>query len=307
MNELSLNNLATQINEQVEIGLTTVANKRKRCTNIELETLDNQIVNALIEVNPQSVRHVFYLMTDPRLAFPVPKTEKGYKLVQRRLIDLRRNGRVDYGCITDSTRRGYHTNTFSGPADFIQRMASLYRGDLWKQSDYYVEVWCESRSIAGVIESTCEEYAVSLYPAGGFTSLTLAYQSAEYIRQQAGDKPIRILYIGDYDPAGVLIDGSVEREIRKHLPNHDIGFHRLGINEGQIDIYDLPTKPRKEGDKRALHIRETVEAEAMPVRDLIEILTSAILSYLPEGALHVIKQAEQSERDGLLALANVSD
>jgi len=241
-------------------------------------------------------------MTDPRLAFPVPKTEKGYKLVQRRLIDLRRNGRVEYGCITDSTRRGYHTDTFSSPADFIQRMAGQYRSDLWRQSDYYVEVWCESRSIAGVIESTCREYAVSLYPAGGFTSLTLAYQSAEYIRQQAGDKPIRILYIGDFDPAGVLIDGSIENEIRKHLPNHDIGFHRLGINEEQISIYDLPTKPRKEGDKRALHIRETVEAEAMLVRDLIEILTSAIESYLPEGALHVIKQAEQSERDGLLAL-----
>jgi hypothetical protein len=173
---------------------------------------------------------------------------------------------------------------------------------LWGQSTYYVEVWCESRSIAGVIEETCEEYAVSLYPAGGFTSLTLAYQSAEYIKRQAKGKPIRILYIGDHDPAGVLIDGSIENEIRQHLPNHDITFQRLGINEEQISVYDLPTKPRKEGDKRALHIRETVEAEAMPVSTLTNLLRDAIEKFLPSGQLDVLKTAEQSEREGLIAL-----
>ncbi len=26
-----------------------------------------------------------------------------------------------------------------------------------------------------------------------------------------------VIYIGDYDPAGVLIDVSLERELRKHL------------------------------------------------------------------------------------------
>src|SRR4051812_22329586 len=55
----------------------------------------------------------------------------------------------------------------------------VIRGDLWRQSDFYCEVWTESRSIAGVVEDDCRELAVSLYPAGGFSSLTLAYQSAE--------------------------------------------------------------------------------------------------------------------------------
>jgi hypothetical protein len=68
-----------------------------------------------------------------------------------------------------------------------------------------------------VIQEDCEELAVSLYPAGGFSSITLAYEAAEYINQDHGGKPGRIFYIGDYDPAGVLIDVSIERELREHL------------------------------------------------------------------------------------------
>lgn len=54
--------------------------------------------------------------------------------------------------ITDATRRGYFVDAFSSAADFVRRMAGLYRGDLWARSDSYVEIWCESRSIASVIE-----------------------------------------------------------------------------------------------------------------------------------------------------------
>ena len=138
--------------------------------------------------------------------------------------------------------------------------------DLWQQSEYYCEVWTESRSIAGVIEGDCEELAVSLYPAGGFSSITLAYQSAETINYYADGRPVVFFFISDYIyPAGVLIDVAIERELRKHLSAEiELRFERLAITEDQINQYDLPTKPRKETDRRSLNIRETVEAEAMP-------------------------------------------
>jgi len=72
--------------------------------------------------------------------------------------------------------------------------------------------------------------------------------------------------------------------------------------EQQIQELDLPTKPRKEGDKRAAHIEHTVEAEAMPANLLRGLLRDAIESFLPPYALAVVKEAEQSERDGLRRL-----
>jgi hypothetical protein len=57
------------------------------------------------------------------------------------------------------------------------------------------------------------------------------------------------------------------------------------------------------GDRRARHIIETVEAEAMPAGILRAILREAIEELLPADALAVAKAAEESERAFLLNLA----
>jgi hypothetical protein len=160
-------------------------------------------------------------------------------------------------------------------------------------------VWCESRSIAGVVVDLCEKLAVSLYPAGGFSSITFAYEAADFIRWEVEDtgKKANVLYIGNYDPAGVLIDKSLENELREHLGDIDLLFHRPAITEEQIAEFNLPTKPRKETDRRAQHVRETVKAEAMPAHILRQMLCETIESYLPCGALHVAKVEEESQRE----------
>jgi hypothetical protein len=161
-----------------------------------------------------------------------------------------------------------------------------------------------SRSIAGVIEDDCRQLAVSLYPAGGFSSITLAYEAASFINDGADGKRVVIFYVGDYDPAGVLIDVALERELRQHLdPEVDLDFRRLAITPQQISRYDLPTKPRKATDKRALHVEHTVEAEAMPAHILRELLRAEVEALLPDDALAVTKVTEQSERAQLLRVA----
>ena len=274
--------------------------RRQRATKAQMAVLDEQILAVLAADHPQSVRHVFYRLTDPRLAQPVPKTEQGYQQVQRRCLKLRRSGRLAYNWISDATRRGYHVSTFTNAGDFIQRMSGLYRAQLWTPELPHVEVWVESRSLAGVLEDTCEELAVSLYPCGGFASATLAYEAAEHINHLGRDRAV-VLYIGDYDPAGVLIDQSLETELRRHLKTA-LEFRRLAINESQIQQFNLPMKPRKQTDKRRLDVRETVEAEAMSAATMRAIVREAVEAYLPAGVLDRVKIIEESERDGLRAL-----
>ncbi len=280
--------------------------KRARRTKQRIEQLDDQIVAVLAADHPQSVRHVFYRMTDPRLPEPVEKSERGYRHVQHRCVELRRSGRIQYSWITDATRRGYFTPTYRNAGDFLRSVAGHYRADLWQQADHYVEIWVESRSIAGVVQDDCQELAVSLYPAGGFSSITLAFESAQYINSESAGKPVTIFYIGDYDPAGVLIDVAIERELRTHLdPGIDLTFERIGITAEQIKLHDLPAKPRKLTDKRSLHIAETVEAEAMPAHLLRELLRERIERLLPRHALYVAKAAERSERRHIERIAEL--
>lgn len=281
--------------------------KRDRRTRAQLEQLDQQIIMVLSEDHPQSVRHVFYRMTDPRLSCAVEKSDRGYRHVQDRCVKLRRASRIPYGWIADATRTGYFVNTFSSGADFVRRMAGQYRADVWAQAERCCEVWVESRSIAGVLLPDCEDLAVSLYPSAGFASLSFLYETALTMNGVYQDgRPVTIFYVGDYDPAGVLIDRKIEEELRQHLrPDVDMTFERLGITREQIEVYDLPTKPRKDGDKRSPEVEFTVEAEAMPARTLRRLLRDRIEELLPARALEVARIAEQSERDGLLRFARL--
>jgi hypothetical protein len=68
--------------------------KRRRRTADQIATLEQQIIQVLTDDHPQSIRHVFYRMTDPRLPEPVTKDDHGYQQVQHRIKELRRDGSV---------------------------------------------------------------------------------------------------------------------------------------------------------------------------------------------------------------------
>jgi hypothetical protein len=277
--------------------------KRDRRTKARVEQLDAQIFEVLAADHPQSVRHVFYRVTDPRLPEPVEKSDRGYRHVQDRCLKLRRAGVVPYSWISDTSRAGYYTETYGSPSDFLQRVSGLYRADLWEHDDVgtFCEVWVESRSLAGTVRGLCRELAVSLFPAGGFTSASFAYEAAEGLNRQGATT---VFYIGDHDPAGVLIDVAIERELRRHLnAGVSLDFRRIAITPEQIETYSLPAKPRKIGERRATHIEHTVEAEAMPAWIMRSILRSEIEALLPDGLLETVRAAEHSERDQLLKIA----
>lgn len=243
-------------------------------------------------------------MTDPRLPEPAEKSDRGYRHVQDRCVKLRRAGLVPYNWFADLSRRGYFVNTFADASDFITRMQGQYRADLWRHADCRCEIWAESRSIASVLLEDCNDLAVDLFPCGGFSSLSFVHEAAGYHNAIADTRPLQVFYIGDYDPAGVLIDVALRRELREHLRDSiELRFERIGINPDQIEAFDLPTKPRKVSDKRSLQVDYSVEAESMPARILRGILRDKVEVLLPPHALEVAKVAEQSEREHLAFMA----
>jgi hypothetical protein len=148
-----------------------------------------------------------------------------------------------------------------------------------------------------VIANDCEELTSAFTQSAAFASLTLPYEAAQQISRSVGgtDKSIEIIYVGDYDPAGVRIDVDIEAKLRKHLIDdfsvtNRLTFHSLAITRDQISAYRLPTMPRKTGDRRALHIADTVEAEAMPAHMLRRLLREKVENFMPEGALSTAGQ-----------------
>ena len=103
-------------------GMTEASQKkRRRRPKSQMETLRGQIWAVLQDDHPQSVRHVFYRMTDPRLAEPVEKSEAGARTVQNLLVKMRRDGTVPYGYIRDATRVGFFQKTSASRAPEVRR------------------------------------------------------------------------------------------------------------------------------------------------------------------------------------------
>lgn len=275
--------------------------KRRRRTKAEIDELWVAMAEELAAHHPQSVRHVFYRMA---VADLVDKTASGYNTVQVQLVKMRRAGLISYDWLTDGTRWVRRVNTYGSPAEAVKYVARFYRRRIWDQTEVYLEVWCESNSIAGVLFDVTAEYAISLFPAAGFASLGFLYPSARGMAEAANGRPAHILYVGDYDPSGVVIPEKIEAGLREHAPEAEVHFHRVAVNENHIRELGLPTKPPKASDSRSKRFHgQTVEAEAVPVDTMRAILRHAIERFIDPRELEVMKVAEESEREWLRSFA----
>ena len=277
-----------------------------KLTAADRETLRAGIYAVLAAEPGQSVRHVFY-RTVGNLPGLVPKSDSGYRRVQHQVLEMRRDGSLPWYWIVDHTRAGWHVAAWETAEQFLDEVAGRYRADLWAPLDTLVEVWAESDSIAAVMGGICRRLGVSLYPCRGFASDSFLWEAADKVRR-TGKERLTILYVGDYDPSGVLIDQTTRDKLAAHLPPWVVlDWRRLAITTRQIDQYDLPTRPRKPSEKRRPDILLSVEAEALPVAALRRLVQTEIESYLPAGHHQATLAAEESERELLLNMVHHVD
>ncbi len=230
---------------------------------------------------PMSVRHAFYQAVGAGIG--IPKNLSGYKKVQRVVLELRRDGEIGYNEIVDGTRSRRTVSQFDGIEEALGNIHATYRRNLWSDSDYDIEVWCESDSILGTILPVAQEWGIPWCVTRGYASETLLYNAA-------CSSITDILYVGDLDPHGLGIERHAVETLERFgsSPN----WRRLAVTDEQVEEYDLPSSYEGHG----------VEAEAMPAEIMRAILQDAIDEYVDEAAVEVIRVAETDEREGLRRL-----
>jgi hypothetical protein len=275
-----------------------------------------QRLHGLVEADwPMTVRHAFYLAVADGL---VEKTEKEYGRVQRQLALMRRdswsiqNGSwlewprqpgvaldewarfrtaIPFEWIADTTRWVRRPRTFDSMDAALKNTMETYRRSLWNEAPEYVEIWCESDSIAGVIYEETAEWDVPLQVVRGMSSISYLYSAAQNIVRTG--KPAFLYYFGDYDKTGMDIDRNVERDIRDFAGDAEIYFERVAITPLQIDAWELPTKP----SSKHKDFPDTVELEAVPPDQLRGLVRDCIEQHVDPRRLRAIEAAEESERE----------
>src|SRR5262245_14722074 len=152
--------------------------KRHRSTKAEVEERREALLAIIDEGKPMTVRQVFYQATVRGL---VEKAESGYAKVQVDLTKMRRDGSLPYDWLADNTRWQRKPRTFDSVEHALKATAALYRKNLWRDADSYVEIWLEKDALAGVIYEVTDVFDVPLMVARGYASLSFLYSAADFI------------------------------------------------------------------------------------------------------------------------------
>lgn len=278
--------------------------KRHRRTNAELAAVDQAIIRAVEEDYPVSVRGVFYRVVS---AGAVEKTDADYDLIGRQLLKLRRAGAVPYSSITDGTRWFSKPDSWSKLEEMLNDAAASYRRALWDKQDAEVMVFTEKDAITGILSPVTDQWDVPLGVLRGYASETFCYTVAEeIIAAYRRDKYVYLYQFGDHDPWGVeawaKFSARVDEFVRAKLNGFSNAlYERLAVTPRQIADLHLPTRPTKKHTKK--FIGESVEVDAIPARELREIVNEAITQHIDEEVLRISRLAEDSERSVLARLA----
>ena len=215
-----------------------------------------------------TVRQLYYILVSKH---QYPPTRKFYKRLDYHLTKMRRLNPKLHAKFIDPTRH------------FIPAPLPYPR----------IELWVEKDSIRNFLGRLAMKYRLSVQVMRGFASLSM-YRKA--LKRAAKRKVKKILYIGDFDPSGLLIDKVAEREM-------DIEIKRIALTWEQVKRLRPPSRPVNRKDSRAKDYIAKYgdrcwEVEALRPRTFFKLVEKKLRESVPPE--HLVK-AEAKERAAKIA------
>jgi len=149
-----------------------------------------------------------------------------------------------------------------------------------------VELWVEKATVNDVLEPIAKRHRCNLVVGVGEQSETACRAAIDRARRVG--KPMRILYISDFDPAGRSMPLAASRKIEYWLHQlgieHEITVEPIVLLPEQVAAYGLPKQPIKESERRAAGFEETFGHGQVEL-DALEAICPGELARLTEEAV----------------------
>lgn len=258
----------------------------------------------LEEIQPATVRSVCYRLFVDGWIDGMSKSNTGK--VSKQLVWAREQGVIPWGWVVDEHRRMEKASSWDNPESLIESAVRQYRKDYWSDQPFWVEVWSEKGTVRGTLGPILTEYGLPFRVMHGFTSATVINDVAEETRRR--DKPLIILYCGDFDPSGLNMS---EKDIPARLSRYDgdATIERVALTGHDVSERGLPSfaAASKSKDTRQKWFVENYghqcwELDAMPPTILREAVENAILEYIDGDAWEQSKMIEKAETDSIQRL-----
>lgn len=175
------------------------------------QSLSQEIVDAAITATAdfrQTIRRIYYLCSGLGM---VPKGEQGEDIVNKALNDARWAGHLKWSRINDGGRYLSTPVVYDNAQDYKKDIISRFKMDAWAGQSTRVILCFEKDTLGEMLASVCREWQVPHVSFHGQSSNTIVHDIAELIEAYDAKSVSRIvcLYLGDWDEAGLIIDGCV--------------------------------------------------------------------------------------------------
>ncbi len=157
---------------------------------------------------------------------------------------------------------------------------------------YMIEIWCEKSTMNDVLVPLCRSLHANFVYGLGELSITMVDNLVQRVVERK--KPTRILYVSDFDPAGLSMPVSISRKIEFMAKSVDIKLFPLVLTEDQCKKYELPRTPIKESEKRKGNFENNYGSGATEL-DALETLYPGELRRIVREAINHYRSDEHRE------------
>ena len=253
----------------------------------------------LAEYHPMTLRQAYYQLVSRQV---IKNNRSEYQAVSNALVQARQDGTIPWEWIEDRLRLPRKVNMWDDLADFAETAIQAYHRDTWATQPIYLECWLEKDALSGLFESVLRSYGVTLNVGRGYDGWSSLYNAA---RRFKGKEDAIILYYGDLDPSGEDMVRSLRERLGHFGCNPEIIKCALTLED--VKKYNLPPALAKKTDtRRAAYVEKfgdvCVELDALRAAILQSRLKNNLETYLDLGALELVKQAEQTDKERLRTL-----
>jgi len=254
---------------------------------------------------PLTLRQVFYRLVSAEV---IGKTENDYARVCEILGRARRAKLIDMAVFRDDGFRQKPPPGYSGTDDILhlwRQDAETFTRDRQAGQPERIVLWCEAAGMVPQLERVAHEYSVPVASSSGFDSITAKHAQAKEIA--GSGHPTTVLHIGDLDPSGVHVFGSLDEDVRAFANAYagDCSFTRLAVTPEQVEHYGLSKAPPKDTDRRSFE-GMTTQAEALDPRDLADIVRETIEVRQDGETRRAVIEEEAGARERLRELLRIA-
>jgi hypothetical protein len=242
-----------------------------KLTKVDWKHLDQQILDAIkkmkaADYEDPTIRSVYYILSTANI---IPATKSGYKSLDAKMVDMRKDGTIPWGYFAVKRGRSVEGSHFFTPDRWANHMIDrvkdahiTYSLPRWFGQENLVEVWVEKDGLLGATVNWVRDLDVTVRAPQGQGAWEFLHDAMKSIQEELevqGKSEVYILYGADLDPSGQKIPEVIKEKGLSYFADH------FGMD--QLDFKVIALTPQQVTDNKLPEMPESAEVLAKINRD----------------------------------------